>query len=217
LLHATACQIPQLGCKGQHSGSGDFVVLFGESATRRRSVDMGPAFLQASTGRAATAGTLRTMLFWHQAPSECGGRFQCETRCRTFRIYGLCSIFGSLAFSAGFLPLIFVRTRVCSFNWSRAKAFVLIVRDVESLDPNPGSLFEEKLQLHLTKQCHPCIAFAFKKDRCWKGDACSHCHFCTTEEAKVRRRELQEQARKLKRVRKAVERAERGEDASLWL
>ncbi|CAE7522047.1 unnamed protein product [Symbiodinium microadriaticum] len=80
-----------------------------------------------------------------------------------------------------------------------------------------GSLFDEKLQFHLAKQCHPCVAFAFKKDRCWKGDACSHCHFCTTEEAKVRRRELQEQARKLKRVRKAVERAERGEDASCWL
>eukprot|EP00439_Symbiodinium_sp_Y106_P075884 s1368_g15.t1 len=81
----------------------------------------------------------------------------------------------------------------------------------------PSSLFDATLQLHLTKQCHPCVAFAFKKDRCWKGDACTHCHFCTPEEAKVRRRELQEQARKLKRVRKAVERAERGEDASLWL
>mmetsp|Transcript_64292 Transcript_64292/g.150737 ORF Transcript_64292/g.150737 Transcript_64292/m.150737 type:complete len:149 (+) Transcript_64292:81-527(+) len=92
----------------------------------------------------------------------------------------------------------------------------------QAVRPPPGlgepcSLFDATLQLHLTKQCHPCVAFAFKKDRCWKGDACTHCHFCTPEEAKVRRRELQEQARKLKRVRKAVERAERGEDASLWL
>ncbi|CAE7404315.1 ldp-1 [Symbiodinium natans] len=80
-----------------------------------------------------------------------------------------------------------------------------------------GNLLDEKMQLHLTKQCHPCVAFAFKKDRCWKGDACSHCHICSPDEAKARRRELQERARKLKRVQKAVEKAERGEGASLWL
>ena len=32
------------------------------------------------------------------------------------------------------------------------------------------------------------------ESRGWKGDACTHCHFCTPEEAKVRRRELQDKA-----------------------
>eukprot|EP00437_Effrenium_voratum_P036683 CAMPEP_0181463250 /NCGR_PEP_ID=MMETSP1110-20121109/34818_1 /TAXON_ID=174948 /ORGANISM="Symbiodinium sp., Strain CCMP421" /LENGTH=52 /DNA_ID=CAMNT_0023587943 /DNA_START=32 /DNA_END=186 /DNA_ORIENTATION=+ len=35
-----------------------------------------------------------------------------------------------------------------------------------------------------------------KSDGCRKGDACSHCHFCTREEAKARRRVLRAQGMK---------------------
>lgn len=35
------------------------------------------------------------------------------------------------------------------------------------------------------------MAFAIRPSGCYKGDQCTHCHFCTAEEAKKRRREIQ--------------------------
>ena len=56
-----------------------------------------------------------------------------------------------------------------------------------------------QLQLHNSGQCFPCIAFALKPAGCFKGDACRHCHLCNAEEAKARRRQLQQAARRQKR------------------
>lgn len=39
---------------------------------------------------------------------------------------------------------------------------------------------------------------------CFKGEECRHCHFCNAEEAKARRRQLQQAARRQKRRRMAV-------------
>ncbi|CAE7511694.1 unnamed protein product [Symbiodinium necroappetens] len=54
----------------------------------------------------------------------------------------------------------------------------------------------EKFQLHKAGQCHPCVAFAYRAGGCYKGDSCTHCHCCTAAEASVRRRQLQEAARR---------------------
>lgn len=56
-----------------------------------------------------------------------------------------------------------------------------------------------QLQLHNRGQCFPCIAFALKPAGCFKGDQCRHCHFCNGEQAKARRRQLQQAARRQKR------------------
>ncbi|OLP93373.1 Kinesin-like protein KIF3C [Symbiodinium microadriaticum] len=58
---------------------------------------------------------------------------------------------------------------------------------------------EEKLQLHNAGRCHPCVAFALREDGCWKGDECSHCHFCNAATARVRRSQLQSEARRRRR------------------
>ena len=58
-----------------------------------------------------------------------------------------------------------------------------------------------QLQLHNSGQCFPCIAFALKPAGCFKGDECRHCHFCNAEQAKARRRQLQQAARRQKRRR----------------
>ena len=63
----------------------------------------------------------------------------------------------------------------------------------------------EKLQLHKAGQCHPCVAFAFKAAGCYKGDGCSHCHFCTASEATERRRQLQAAARQQRRKQRPAD------------
>lgn len=55
------------------------------------------------------------------------------------------------------------------------------------------------LQKHLSGQCHPCVAFAIRPSGCYKGDTCTHCHFCTAEEAKERRRRIQVEAKERKK------------------
>eukprot|EP00435_Cladocopium_sp_Y103_P068807 s1255_g32.t1 len=62
-----------------------------------------------------------------------------------------------------------------------------------------------QLQLHNSGQCFPCIAFALKPAGCFKGDECRHCHFCNAEQAKARRRQLQQAARRQKRRRGKVQ------------
>ena len=61
----------------------------------------------------------------------------------------------------------------------------------------------EKLRLHRAGECHPCVAFAFRAAGCYKGDKCSHCHFCTASQATARRRQLQAAARQKKKQRPA--------------
>ncbi|CAE7262626.1 unnamed protein product [Symbiodinium sp. CCMP2592] len=63
----------------------------------------------------------------------------------------------------------------------------------------------EKLQLHKAGQCYPCVAFAFKAAGCYKGDSCSHCHFCTASEATQRRRQLQAAARQQRRKQRPAD------------
>ena len=58
-----------------------------------------------------------------------------------------------------------------------------------------------QLQLHNLGQCFPCIAFALQPAGCFKGDECRHCHFCNAQQAKARRRQLQQAARRQKRRR----------------
>ncbi|CAE7225994.1 unnamed protein product, partial [Symbiodinium necroappetens] len=45
-------------------------------------------------------------------------------------------------------------------------------------------------QAHCAKTCRPCIFIHRKADGCRKGNLCSHCHFCTPEEAKRRQKRL---------------------------
>ncbi|CAJ1352172.1 unnamed protein product [Effrenium voratum] len=47
-----------------------------------------------------------------------------------------------------------------------------------------------KKDMHDAGLCVPCLFYRTKTDACRKGDACSHCHFCTKQEAKARRRAL---------------------------
>ncbi|CAE7265056.1 unnamed protein product [Symbiodinium sp. KB8] len=63
----------------------------------------------------------------------------------------------------------------------------------------------EKLQLHQAGQCYPCVAFAFKAAGCYKGESCSHCHFCTASEATARRRQLQAAARQQKKKQRPTD------------
>ena len=69
--------------------------------------------------------------------------------------------------------------------------------------PRPPTTWQSwqlhQLQLHNSGQCFPCIAFALKPAGCFKGDACRHCHLCNAEQAKARRRQLQQAARRQKR------------------
>ena len=60
----------------------------------------------------------------------------------------------------------------------------------------------ENLRLHENGMCRPCVAFAFREGGCFKGEACSHCHFCTAEEAAERRKHLQSIARRRRRMRR---------------
>ncbi|CAE7183016.1 hypothetical protein AK812_SmicGene49105 [Symbiodinium microadriaticum] len=69
----------------------------------------------------------------------------------------------------------------------------------------------EKLRLHKAGQCHPCVAYAFRAAGCYKGDSCSHCHFCTASQATVRRRQLQAAARQ---QRKKQRPADQGKEAA---
>ena len=50
-------------------------------------------------------------------------------------------------------------------------------------------------QSHRAGNCRPCIFFRRKADGCQRGDACSHCHFCTQKEAKRRRNKLCQERR----------------------
>ncbi|CAJ1367526.1 unnamed protein product, partial [Effrenium voratum] len=50
-----------------------------------------------------------------------------------------------------------------------------------------------KKDMHDIGLCVPCLFYATKTDGCRKGDACSHCHFCTKEEVRLRRRVLRTQ------------------------
>ncbi|CAJ1455868.1 unnamed protein product [Effrenium voratum] len=62
--------------------------------------------------------------------------------------------------------------------------------------------FLEK-ELHRVGLCVPCLFHRSKADGCRKGDACSHCHFCTRQQAITRRRALHTQT---KRQKEAIER-----------
>ena len=77
------------------------------------------------------------------------------------------------------------------------------------LPPHPSSTPKsskppDMLQLHLAGKCYPCVAYALKPAGCFKGEACMHCHFCNAKEAKARRRELQQAARRRKRMENAL-------------
>ncbi|CAJ1419759.1 unnamed protein product [Effrenium voratum] len=47
-----------------------------------------------------------------------------------------------------------------------------------------------KKDMHDIGLCVPCLFYTTKGDGCRKGDGCSHCHFCTKQEVKARRRVL---------------------------
>ncbi|CAL1170212.1 unnamed protein product [Cladocopium goreaui] len=75
------------------------------------------------------------------------------------------------------------------------------------------------LQKHLSGECHPCVAFAIRAAGCYKGDSCTHCHFCTAEEAKERRRVIQMEA-KVKKKQAKLEmdpRESKGNQSTFWL
>ncbi|CAE7204879.1 unnamed protein product, partial [Symbiodinium sp. CCMP2456] len=59
---------------------------------------------------------------------------------------------------------------------------------------------KEKWQLHRKGACFPCVAFALREGGCFKGDSCSHCHFCDAKSAKTRRRQLQQESRRRRRA-----------------
>mmetsp|Transcript_1678 Transcript_1678/g.4254 ORF Transcript_1678/g.4254 Transcript_1678/m.4254 type:complete len:108 (+) Transcript_1678:2-325(+) len=65
----------------------------------------------------------------------------------------------------------------------------------------------DKVALHMSGRCIPCLYYTRKDDGCRKGDACSHCHFCTAPQARTRRNRLQHEARKARRsgVKNVVE------------
>lgn len=56
-------------------------------------------------------------------------------------------------------------------------------------------LAREIMHQHVTGKCHPCVAFSLREGGCFKGNHCTHCHYCTAEQAMHRRAELQAQAR----------------------
>ncbi|CAJ1360902.1 unnamed protein product [Effrenium voratum] len=49
--------------------------------------------------------------------------------------------------------------------------------------------------LHRIGQCVPCFFSARKADGCRKGSDCTHCHLCTVQDLKRRKRQLQAQAK----------------------
>lgn len=53
-----------------------------------------------------------------------------------------------------------------------------------------AEVFFATKDMHDAGLCVPCLFYRTKTDACRKGDACSHCHFCTKQEAKARRRML---------------------------
>ncbi|CAJ1365336.1 unnamed protein product [Effrenium voratum] len=55
-----------------------------------------------------------------------------------------------------------------------------------------------KRDMHDAGLCVPCLYFTSKADGCRKGDACSHCHFCTKQDASRRRRHLRANGLKAK-------------------
>lgn len=57
----------------------------------------------------------------------------------------------------------------------------------------------DKVALHISGCCVPCLYFTRKEDGCRKGDACAHCHFCTPQEARTRRNRMQALAKKARR------------------
>eukprot|EP00435_Cladocopium_sp_Y103_P068032 s579_g30.t3 len=59
--------------------------------------------------------------------------------------------------------------------------------------------------LHQRRECTPCLFHTRKKDGCWKGDACHHCHFCTKKEASRRRNQMKSQERKDRKARARLE------------
>ncbi|CAJ1440214.1 unnamed protein product [Effrenium voratum] len=61
-------------------------------------------------------------------------------------------------------------------------------------------------RLHEAGSCNPCLFFTRKKDGCWRGEACDHCHICSRDEAKIRRNRLTGQARRARRQAEAQER-----------
>ncbi|OLP92752.1 hypothetical protein AK812_SmicGene25410 [Symbiodinium microadriaticum] len=69
---------------------------------------------------------------------------------------------------------------------------------------------KEKWQLHRKHACFPCVAFALREGGCFKGDSCSHCHYCDANSAKTRRRQLQQESRR----RRRAELARQGRTAS---
>ncbi|CAJ1400114.1 unnamed protein product [Effrenium voratum] len=77
--------------------------------------------------------------------------------------------------------------------------------DANTIDLDSLSLQE----LHEANRCRPCLFFTRKEDGCWKGDACDHCHICTSQQAKVRRNRITWQGRKLRRQKECVAKAEK--------
>ncbi|CAJ1459831.1 unnamed protein product [Effrenium voratum] len=74
--------------------------------------------------------------------------------------------------------------------------------DEEQISETPPAftgLYAESMRQHITGKCHPCVAFSLRPGGCFKGNNCSHCHFCTADQALQRRRELQIEARHKKR------------------
>ena len=70
-----------------------------------------------------------------------------------------------------------------------------------SVDPiNQSAQREMQLAAHRNGTCVPCLFYTRKKDGCRKGDACTHCHFCSPSEAR-RRRNRQCLERKRDRLR----------------
>ncbi|CAJ1337734.1 unnamed protein product [Effrenium voratum] len=62
-----------------------------------------------------------------------------------------------------------------------------------SASPSPEWLPLPRLakeEMHVAGLCVPCLFHSSKADGCRKGDACSHCHFCSRSEVSHRRKAL---------------------------
>eukprot|EP00439_Symbiodinium_sp_Y106_P011295 s6223_g1.t1 len=60
----------------------------------------------------------------------------------------------------------------------------------------------DKVALHFSKRCVPCLFFTRKGDGCRQGDNCTHCHFCSEREVRTRRNRLQLESRKAQKLGK---------------
>eukprot|EP00439_Symbiodinium_sp_Y106_P044221 s237_g5.t1 len=84
-----------------------------------------------------------------------------------------------------------------NFNLSISKDWATNVQALHTRCNLPEA---EKMRRHLVGICHPCVAHALRPGRCYKGSSCSHCHFCSTEQAQKRRKQIQAEGKERKRI-----------------